>query len=108
MASKFFGKIGIGQTVQVDLGVWDTEIREHPVYGELLKNSTTKYIETTNLNDDIRITNEISIVADSYIVENSNAIKYIMLSPTGTKWKVTSVTLGYPRMTLTTGGEYNG
>ena len=108
--AKFCGKIGISQTVETRVGIYEEQVREHPVYGDLLKSPVIKNVETSNLNDDIRINNEISILADSYIVENASAIKFIRLSssPDSTKWKVASVTLDYPRMTLIVGGVYNG
>lgn len=103
--AKFCGNIGYGMTVDKGYGVHEVETYERKFYGEFVRNTSSKQIDSGNLNDNIRITNEISIIADPFAVENFSNIKYLSID--GTKWKVTSVELVYPRLILTTGGEYN-
>ena len=103
--AKFCGKVGYGMTVDKGYGVNEVETYERKCYGEFVRNTSAKQIDSGNLNDNIRITNEISIIADPFAVENFSNIKYLTFG--NVKWKVTSVELVYPRLILTTGGEYN-
>ena len=57
------------------------------------------------LNDNINIANEISIVADPYANGNFYAMRYVVFM--GAKWKITNVRVAYPRLILTIGGIYN-
>lgn len=101
--SKFFGVIGFA-TSNNSNGIWTEEIRDIPYYGELNRNS--RYLQTANqVNDNISVTNEISIVADPYARNNFHSIRYVEFM--GTKWKVTSVNVQPPRLILTLGGVYN-
>lgn len=55
--------------------------------------------------DDIDITSKISILADPYAHTNVSRIRYICWM--GAKWKVESVDVSFPRLTLSIGGIYN-
>ena len=62
---------------------------------------------TTDLvNDNINISNEFSIVADPYAINNFHAIRYVEFM--GAKWKISNVSVQHPRLLLTAGGVYNG
>ena len=103
--AKFYGKIGFAETVESALGVWTEQITEKYYYGDLIRN-TRKLQSADQLNDNINIANDVSIVADPYANQNYFAIRYVEFM--GTKWKVTSVDVRSPRLVLTTGGLYNG
>ena len=103
--SKWFGKIGYCETIETSPGVWTEQITEREYYGDLLKVSK-KTQSSENLNDNITISNQISIVADPFANENLRLISYVTFM--GTKWKVTSADVQYPRIILTMGGVYNG
>lgn len=103
--AKFYGIIGYGTTVETKSGVWDEVITERPYYGDVFKLSR-KLQGSDKINDDINISNEISILADPFAYENFHTMKYIVYM--GAKWKVTSVEVKYPRLLLSTGGVYNG
>ena len=102
--TKWFGKIGYAQTVETRPGIWEEQIIVHDYYGDLIRN-TRRLQTTSNLNDDINITNEISIVADPYANENFHAMRYAEFM--GAKWKISSVEVQYPRLVLSLGGLYN-
>ena len=103
--AKFYGTIGYAETVETRPGVWQEQIIERKYFGELLRN--TRRLQTKNrLNDDIDIANEISILADPYANENFHAMRYVEFM--GTKWKISTVEVRYPRLILTTGGVYTG
>ena len=103
--AKWFGKIGYAETVETKPGVWEEKITPREYYGNLLRNSR-RLQSTDQVNDDINISNEISIVADPYANEHFYAMRYAEFS--GAKWKITNVEVQYPRLILTLGGVWNG
>lgn len=103
--AKFYGAIGYAVTEETKPGVWSERITERMYYGDLTKN-TRKLQSTDQLNDNINVANEISIVADPFANENFHSMRYVEFM--GTKWKITSVEVQYPRLILTVGGVYNG
>ena len=102
--AKFYGKIGFMETKETSPGVWEEEITERYYYGDVTRNMR-RWDSSQNQNDDLKINNEISIVSDPYAVQNFHAIRYVEWM--GSLWKVTSVDVQYPRLTLSIGGVYN-
>ena len=103
--AKFYGTIGYVNTVETEPGMWEEQKTERQYSGELVKN--TRRLESSGgVNDNINISNEVSIVADPYAYENFHAIRYIKFM--GAKWKISNVEVRYPRLILTIGGVYNG
>jgi hypothetical protein len=103
--AKIHSTIGFVQTVEVSPGVWEEQIAERPYYGNLTRN-VRKWNSSETLNDDLTLTNTVSILADSFAYQNYSAMRYIVLS--NSKWKITSIDIQYPRLILTIGGVYNG
>ena len=103
--AKWFGKIGYGETVETKPGVWTEQITEREYYGDLIRNSRRLQSVADKVNDDINISNQLSIVSDPYANENFHAMRYAEFM--GSKWKITDVEVQYPRLTLTLGGVYN-
>lgn len=102
--NKFFGKIGYGITTESIPGVWSEEIIEKFYYGDIIKNSRNLE-ENSVINDNIVISNSISIVADAYAYEHFFNIRYIEWL--GVKWTVKKAEIQRPRLILTIGGQYN-
>lgn len=103
--AKFYGPIGYAETVETKPGIWEEQqITERMYSGDLLRN-TSRFQTTDKLNDDINISNEISIVADPYAIKNFHLMRYVEFM--GTKWKISNIEVQYPRLRLTIGGEYN-
>lgn len=103
--AKYYGKIGFAESVESAPGVHVEKIVERNYYGELVRNS--RRLQSANqLNDNINISNEISIVADPYADKNFHMIRYIEFM--GTKWKISNVEVQPPRLILTAGGVWNG
>lgn len=103
--AKFYGVIGYTATEEVKPGIWKEQITERKYFGELTRN-TRKLQSTDQLNDNINVANEISILADPFANENFHSMRYVEFM--GTKWKITSVEVQYPRLILSIGGVYNG
>ena len=103
--AKFCGKIGYAETKETSPGIWEEIITERSYYGELVRN--LRRLESSgNINDNISIANEISIVADPFANQNFHSMRYVEFM--GAKWKISSVEVQYPRLILTIGGLYNG
>ena len=103
--AKFYGKIGYAMTKETTPGVWVEEIVERSYYGDAIRN-IRRLQGSENLNDDINVSNEISIVADAFANQNFHSMRYVEYM--GAKWKVSSVEVKYPRLILNIGGVYNG
>ena len=103
--AKFYGVIGYAVTKENAQGVWTEEIAEQSYYGDLTRNMR-RLQDSGDLNDDINVANEISIVADPYANANFHSMRYVAFM--GAKWKISKVEVQYPRLILTLGGVYNG
>lgn len=102
--AKFYGAIGYAETIETRPGVWEEQITERNYYGDLIRN--TRRLESSGeLNDNININNEISILSDPYAIDHFHTMRYVVFS--GTKWKISSVDIKYPRIVLSIGGVYN-
>lgn len=103
--ARFYGKIGYAITEMTEPGIYEERLVEEYYFGDIVKN-TRRLRETSNINDDINISNQISILADPYLMNNFHSMRYVIYM--GTKWKVSEVEVQYPRLILTLGGIYNG
>jgi hypothetical protein len=103
--AKFRGVVGFAETVEKTPGTHVEEIIPRKYSGDLLRN--TRRLESSgNINDNINISNEISILADAYACDHFYAIRYVEFG--GAKWKVASVdATKRPRLVMTLGGLYN-
>lgn len=97
--------IGFAQQQEVRPGVWEDQITERGYSGDLVRN-TRNVQQTQDLNDSVSLSNQISIIADAYANANFFAMRYVTFM--GTRWKVTSVEVQYPRLILSIGGVWNG
>lgn len=103
--AKFYGKVGYTITNETSPGVWKPSIIERMYSGDLVRNTTRKLESSGEVNDNITISNDISIVADQFAIENFGSMIYAEFM--GTKWKISSVEVQYPRLLLSLGGVYN-
>lgn len=103
--AKFYGEIGYVTTVETAPGVSTEVSTKRNYFGDVLKN--TRRLETgESINDNINISNTISIVADLFAYQHFHEIKYVNWM--GALWKITNVDVQRPRLLLTVGGIYNG
>jgi len=104
--ARFSGKVGYGETQDKGNGVWEEVITEERVHkGDVVRNSRNLAGEQ-KVNDDITVSNAISIVADQKAIERFSNIKYVEWN--GVLWTVTSVEVQRPRLILNLGSVYNG
>ena len=104
--AKFWEPVGYGVTEEVTPGVWKDRIVERNYSGDVLQNYR-KISPGESINDNIDVSNRLSIVSDPYAMNHFHQIKYVKWM--GAYWKVTTVDASQrPRLILTVGGVYNG
>ena len=103
--SKWAGKIGFGITEEVEPGIFVDHVVEKSYRGEIMR-STQQNQSSNDINDNLRLSNKLKIIAEPFIQVNLSRIKYVTWF--GARWKVTSVTPEYPHLTLEIGDVYNG
>lgn len=103
--AKFYGVVGYADLIETAPGVWHEKIIERKHYGDVLKN-VKRNENAQTFNDNINISNRISIVADAYALNHVFALRYVEWC--GSRWEVSSVEIERPRLILTIGGVYNG
>lgn len=102
--AKWYGAIGYAENVETEPGIWEDKITEKHYYGDTIRN--TRLLQNSgNVNDNINIANQISIIADPYANQNFHLMHYVEFM--GSMWKITNVEVQYPRLILTMGGVYN-
>lgn len=102
--AKYYGKIGYGVTEETTPGNWEETITERSYTGDVIQ-FYRRYDTSENLNDNLNVSNRVSIVADAYAYNHIADLRYITWM--GAKWKVTGVDVQRPRLILTIGGVYN-
>lgn len=103
---KFYGKIGFwDETVETKPGVFRPQIVEKEYYGDVERDNRKFQERSDYQNDDFRVNNKISILADLYAQQHLSSIKYVVWN--NAKWKVSTVEVTYPRINLYLGGVYN-
>lgn len=105
--AKYYGKIGYAVSMEYpeDSGIWVDRVIERHHKGDVLQNYK-KWQNASQVNDNFSITNQISIVADSFATANIAKMKYLILE--GTAWKIVNAEIQRPRIVITLGGVYNG
>jgi len=102
--AKFYGKIGYESFEETSPGVHKPVETVRNYYGDVTRQSR-RLEGSQKVNDDIDISNTISIVADPYAYSHFHEMKWIEWY--GSKWKIATVDVEYPRLNLTIGGLYN-
>lgn len=103
--AKYYGKIGYAEVIETVPGVYEEQITERSYYGDVINYHVKPSDNADGLNDNIRISNKISIVSDSFAMEHIGYMKYLTWK--GSRWKIQSAEIAFPRITLTLGDLYN-
>lgn len=102
--AKYYGAIGYASFNESAPGVFRETITERDYFGDIIQNS--RRLQTSNqLNDNVNISNRISIIADPFAYENFHSMRYVTFM--GAKWKISYIEVQYPRLILTVGDVYN-
>ena len=83
--AKFYGVIGYAVTEETEPGIYEERIVEKEHFGDVIRN-TRRLSNVAKVNDDITISNQISIVADPFANNNFHSMRYVSFM--GSKWKV--------------------
>lgn len=102
--AKYYGKIGFVSMEETEPGIWEEISTERLYFGDLIRN-TRRLEPSSKINSDLNISNQISILADPYLNNNLQRIRYVEFM--GTKWRVETIDVQYPRLILSLGGVYN-
>jgi hypothetical protein len=105
--AKFYGKIGFSTGLsETAPGVWEDVISEREYSGDVLRIlRNTHRNQNDKLNNEISISNSISILGDAYANQNLTSMRYVWWM--GVKWDVADISVQYPRLIITLGG-YGG
>lgn len=102
---KYYGNIGYAETEEISPGVYVEKIVEYPYYGDVIDFGRSLQ-SSDKINDDMKITNQLSIVADDIAYKNMCNIRYAEFM--GSKWKISQIKVLTPRLLLTLGDLWNG
>lgn len=104
--AKFHGIVGYALApVETKPGVYEQEIIERTYFGDVIRN-TRQLEDNGQVNQDVTVSNTISILADAYANNHFFAIRYVEWA--GALWHVTDVEVQSPRLLFRLGGVYNG
>ena len=103
--ARFYGEVGFGSTVETKPGVWEDGIIERKFSGTVLR-AVYQSATSDKVNDDVSLSNSISVVGNNYAFANLKGIRYVKFE--GENWKVDSVEVRRPRLILSLGGVYDG
>jgi hypothetical protein len=105
--ARFYGEVGYADSVETPSGsgVWIDDITEAVYQGDIIRN-VFNHEDNQKLNEDIVVSNSISVIADQYAIDHVSKIKYVRWD--GTLWTVNSVEVRSPRLILSLGSVYNG
>lgn len=103
---KWLGTVAYDEQVksEVEPDVWESAPKTVQYYGDVLKNYKSNQSSQDSTNGDISVSNQISILADPYLVNNFHKILWVTFG--GAKWTVNSVEVRPPRLLLTIGSLY--
>ena len=104
---KFAGKVGFWiQDDEIEPGYFQSHFVEKQYTGDVSRDNRHWNESDKSTISNYRVNNEIYILSDLYARQNWQSIRYVIWN--GVKWKVSSVSLGYPRCTLVLSEVYNG
>lgn len=101
--AKWYGNIGFASFVEIAPGIRPETITERPYFGDVIRN-TRSLQGSGEINDNVVVNNQISVVADPYATDHIYDMRYVEWL--GSHWKVSSVDVQYPRLILSLGGLY--
>ena len=105
--AKFSGNLGYELEAHEEApGVWlPAGVVEKHSRGDIIR-ASKRYVTNDNMNDNVDIQNQISVIMDPFVQNNFQNLKYAVMY--GVRWKIQSFEIVRPRLILTLGGVYNG
>ena len=99
--NRWYGNSGFAEQVESSQSVWTEEITERTYRGDILRNMR-RLQDSQQINDDISISNQISVIGDAYMRDHFINMRWIEFM--GAKWKAAEVDASQsPRLIITLG-----
>ena len=105
--ARFSGRVGFAMIEETRPSIYEEVYRERPYKGDVLRKSR-QWSSSEHLNDDISISNELSIIADSFAIHNLGVMRYIYWLDQYFSITSASIDTERHRITLSLGGVFNG
>lgn len=103
--AKYSGKIGFSIPVETAPGVTNIVMTYRPYHGDVERKAYKANSNSETTNDDINVSNKISILANDFAFKNFKYIKCVEFM--GVLWNISDIEVVYPRLILTIGGIFN-
>lgn len=103
--AKLRGPIGYAIQRETAPGVWEDVVEEHICSAQLLRSAWSTR-SSDGVNDDLKLSNKISVLMNQYTNNPDYRMNYIYFR--GIRWRIESIEEVRPRLILTLGGVYNG
>lgn len=104
--AKFYGKIGFEMTGEVKPGIYKEFYKERDYKGDVL-NSKRSWDPSDSLNDNLNITNDISIISDSFAEIHFGVMRYVRWMSQVFEITSASIDVERHRITISLGGTFN-
>ena len=105
--TRFHGLVGFVSQGEVSPGVWEANVvTKREYYGNMIRNSYSIVSTSDSTNDNLKLSNQLSIVADGYIMSHLSSIKFVIVNDVA--WRVSSIEVDRHRVVLRLGEVYNG
>lgn len=103
---KFSGEAGFRlKDVEVEPDVYEPQLVSKIIKGDVVQNRYGRQNGDKSTIDNITITNQLSIVANQFLMKHIANLLYVKFQ--GVKWKVVSYNIKSPRIFVDLGGFYN-
>lgn len=103
---KFSGEAGFRlKDVEVEPDVYEPQLVSKIIKGDVVQNRYGRQNGDKSTIDNITITNQLSIVANQFLMKHISNLVYVKFQ--GVKWKVISYNIKAPRIFVDLGGVYN-
>lgn len=102
---RWHGAIGFSTTEEKSLSVYTQTITERIYTGDVYHLTSRRQVGS-GVNDNLTLSQELSIVADPYALTHYSQIAYASLD--GVRWRITNVVVERPRLRLTFGEVWHG
>ena len=104
--ARFYGKIGFAVMEETKPGIYRETYTERSYKGDVL-NRRYRWQDTDHFNEDISVTNEISIIADNFANTNIGTMRYVRWLNQVFEIESATIDLDRHRITLSLGGIFN-
>ena len=102
--TRYYGAIGFAESKETAPGVMQDVITERYYRGDVSRNQV-RWSQEEQVNETMRVDNTVSVIADPYFESHIQNMRYITWL--GQKWKISSIQVERPRITLQIGSEYH-